>query len=170
MPTRAPTLPSLAVHVAATGGVAFQDGADRGRVLVAGADTGGQWSLMEYVVAPRPAEDALAEPAYGPHRHHDIEETFQVRAGRLRFLLGERLIDLGPGDIVRVPPGVRHGFANLGDEPADLLVTFHPGGFEQLFVRHRSDQVPPPAPLGFVQDAVREFNSAFEDHPDIRPA
>jgi mannose-6-phosphate isomerase-like protein (cupin superfamily) len=154
-------------YVPTSGGVAFEDGDDHGRILVSGRDTGGAYSLMEYVVAPRPPEDQAAPPAYGPHRHHAIEETFLVRSGRLSFLLGEQLLDLGPGDVVRVPPGARHGFANLSDAPAELLVSFHPGGFEDLFVRHRSDQHPAPSPLGFVEDAVREFNSAFEDHPQV---
>ena len=151
-------------YVSRRGGVAFADGDDRGRVLVFGRDCGGRYSLMEYVVAPRAAG---SDPAYGPHRHRDIEETFLVRSGRLEFLLDEQIIELGPGDFVRVPPGVRHGFANRSEEPAHLLVSFHPGGFEELFVRHRSDQDPPPSPLGFVEDAVRLFNSEFEDHPGV---
>jgi mannose-6-phosphate isomerase-like protein (cupin superfamily) len=145
--------------VPSSGGVAFEDGEDRGRILVSGRDTGGRYSLMEYVVAPRaPA----AEPSYGPHRHRHIEETFFVRSGRLTFLLGEEVIDLGPGDFVRVAPGVRHGFANLSGARAELLVSFVPGGFEELFVRHRTDQQPPPRPEGFVEDATREFASEFE--------
>ena len=107
-------------------------------------------------------------PQLGPHRHHSIEETFLVRSGRLQFLLDDEVIELGPGDFVRVPPGTRHGFANVSIEPAELLVSFHPGGFEELFVRRRSDQNPAPSPLGFVEDAVRLFDSDFEDHPDVR--
>jgi len=155
-------------HVPAGSGIPFEDGDDRGRVLVSGGDTGGRYSLMEYVVAARPASDSDAPPAYGPHRHDDIEETFLVRSGRLSFLLDQAVIEIGPGDFVRVPPGVRHGFANLSEGAVELLVSFHPGGFEELFVRHRSDQSPPPAPLGFVEEEVRRFNSAFEDHPEVR--
>ncbi len=154
-------------HVPLGAGIPFADGADHGRIIVSGRDTEGRYSLMEYVVAPRPAGQRAAPPAYGPHRHGDIEETFLVRAGRLSFLLDEAVIELGPGDFVRVPPGVRHGFANVSGDEVELLVSFHPGGFEALFVRHRSDQDPPPSPLGFVEDAVREFASAFEDHPDV---
>jgi hypothetical protein len=79
----------------------------------------------------------------------------------------ERLRQSSP-DFVRVPPGTRHGYANLSGAPVDLLVSFHPGGFEELFVRHRSDQDPPPPPMGFVKDAVEFFDSAFEDHPTAR--
>lgn len=155
-------------HVPHTAGTAFQDGDDHGRVLVFGRDTGGLYSLMEYVVAPQTAPAPDAPPPFGAHRHNDIEETFLVRAGRLQFLLDDEVIDLGPGDFVRVPPGARHGYANLSGASVELLVSFHPGGFEELFVRHRSDQVPPPAPMGFVQEAVARFNSAFEDHADVR--
>lgn len=138
----------------------FEDGPDRGRILVSGQETGGRWSLMTYDVAPRPAGEPAA---YGPHLHREIEETFVVEAGRLSFLLGEEVRELGPGDVVRVPPGVRHGFANLSGAPVRLLVSFHPGGFEQLFLRHRTDQAPPPAPDGFLVEARRDWASEFED-------
>jgi len=143
-------------------GVAFEDGDDRGRILVFGHETGGLYSLMEYTVSARPQIDAARPPNFGVHRHRDIEETFLVRRGRLQFLLGEEVLDLEAGDFVRVPPGVRHGYANTSDGEVDLLVSFHPGGFEELFVTHRSDQQPPPTPAGFVEDAVRRFASTFE--------
>jgi mannose-6-phosphate isomerase-like protein (cupin superfamily) len=153
---------SQAWVVEANAGTPFEDGPDRGRVLVFGAETGGRYSLMEYVVAPRPAAAAGEAPDFGPHRHLEIEESFLVRRGRLRFLLGEATFDLGPGDFVRAPPGVRHGFANLSGEAVELLVGFHPGGFETLFITHRTDQDPPPSPTGFMDDARRDFASEFE--------
>lgn len=146
--------------VGASDGVAFEDGPDQGRVLIFGRDTGGRYSLMEYRVAPR---DVATQVEFGAHWHSDIEETFLVRRGKLRFLLGEDQLDLNEGDLVRVPPGTRHGYANLSGQEVDLLVTFHPGGFEELFITHRSDQSPPPRPNGFVEDARRLFASAFED-------
>jgi quercetin dioxygenase-like cupin family protein len=147
------------VPVRTDGGVPFADGDDRGRVLVFGHETGGRYSLMEFVVAARPA---TAAPDFGPHRHREIEETFLVRSGQLRFLLGDEVFDLSPGDFVRAPPGVRHGFANVSGAEVELLVTFHPGGFEELFVTHRSDQQPPPSPTGFMDEARRRFASEFE--------
>ena len=146
--------------VGASDGVAFEDGPDCGRVLLFGRDTGGRHSLMEYRVAVREAVDRAD---FGVHRHGDIEETFLVRRGTLRFLLGEEEFDLTEGDLVSVPPGMRHGFVNRSGEPVDLLVAFHPGGFEELFITHRSDQSPPPRPNGFVEDARRRFASVFED-------
>jgi hypothetical protein len=57
---------------------------------------------------------------------------------------------------------VRHGFANVSGAPVKLLVSFHPGGFEQLFVRHRTDQDPPPAADGFLLEATHDWASEFE--------
>lgn len=150
------------ITVRAGDGIAFEDGDDRGRVLVFGRDTGGRYSLMEYLVSAQPPPDAAGSLNYGAHRHKDIEETFLVRRGSLRFLLGTDVFDLEAGDFVRVPPGVRHGYANVSGGEVDLLVSFHPGGFEELFVTHRSDQDPPPSPTGFMDDAVRLFASEFE--------
>lgn len=144
--------------IPADGGVAFEDGADRGRIIVFGRDTGGRYSLMSWIVAPATAE----APSYGAHRHQEIEETFMVREGSLEFLLGDEVRVLQAGDFVRVPPGVRHGYINRSGAPVELLVGFHPGGFEELFVRYRTDQEAIPAP-GFVAEATRRYASRFED-------
>jgi len=129
---------------------------------VFGHQTDGRYSLMEYIVAPRAPLPEGTSPDYGPHLHRDIEETFLVRRGALRFLLGDETFEMSAGDFVRVPPGVRHGYANLSGADVDLLVSFHPGGFEELFLKHRTDQEAPPAPTGFVDDATALFASEFE--------
>jgi mannose-6-phosphate isomerase-like protein (cupin superfamily) len=127
----------------------FEDGPDRGRVLVLGSDTGGVYGLVELTVAP------MATDAYGAHLHRGCEETFLVQRGKLDFLLGDEVVSLGPGDFVRAPPGVRHGYANRSGEPVELLVSFHPGGLEQLFLKHRTD-------TAFKADAERLFGSVFD--------
>ena len=144
-------------HVGVRDGVAFEDGSDRGRILVSGQQTGGLYSLMEWTVAPS------SDPtAYGAHRHNEIEETFLIRSGRLEFLLGDQVTSMGPGDFVRVPPGARHGYANASGQPVEMLVSFHPGGFEQLFLKYRTDVVAPLDGAGFVADATTDFGSEFE--------
>jgi len=148
--------------VSAADGVAFEDGADRGRILVFGRDTGGRYSLLEWTVAAALPGAADAPRSYGPHRHREIEETFYVRSGALEFLLGDQVTTLNAGDFVRVPPGVRHGFANVSGVEVELLVSFHPGGFEELFLKYRTDQNPAPAEDGFIADATRLYASEFE--------
>lgn len=145
--------------VSASDGVPFEDGPDRGRILVTGADTGGRYSLMEWIVA---AGDGQPAQGYGAHRHGAIEETFYVRKGSLEFLLGDTVTTLNAGDFVRVPPATRHGYANVSGQQVELLVSFHPGGFEQLFVKYRTDRDGPPEGEGFIADAFRDFASEFE--------
>lgn len=143
-------------------GVPFEDGDDRGRILVFGRDTGGRYSLMEWTVAPGNLP-AQAKPSYGAHLHRDIEETFLVRRGALEFLLGDEVTTLTTGDVVRVPPGVRHGYANTSGAPVELLVSFHPGGLEEVFLKYRTDGDGPAVGDGFVADATRWHASEFED-------
>lgn len=56
------------------------------------------------------------------HAHPEQEETFTVLAGRVRFRVGWRRVTAGPGDVVRVPPGTVHHFANAGGVPALVAV------------------------------------------------
>lgn len=85
-----------------------------------------------------------------------------MRQGSLELLLGDDVITLNSGDFVRVPPGTRHGYANISGAPVELLVSFNPGGFEDLFVRYRIDQAALPDE-GFGSEATRLHASEFED-------
>ncbi len=143
--------------VTTDGGLSFEDGPDRARIIVSGDDTGGRYSLMEWTVAP------TGETGFGPHRHGGCEETFLIRSGVLEFLLDDVVTTLRPGDFVRAPPGVRHGYRNSSGEPVEMLVGFVPAGLEMLFVKYRTDGVGPETGNGFVADATRLFDSEFED-------
>ena len=138
-------------------GCLFEDGADRGRVIVFGRDTGGAYGLMELTVAP-----SASSAGHGAHSHRDFEEAFLVRSGRLEFLLGHRLFTLEPGDFVRAPAGVRHGYRNASGCDVDLLVSFTPGGFEELFVKYSTAGLEPSASEGFMEEATDRFGSHFE--------
>lgn len=141
-------------------GLPFADGEDRGRIIVSSQSTGGAYSVMEWLVAPQ--NEAQTEPAgFGVHQHGSIEETFLVRSGELEFLLGDEVTTIGAGDFVRVPCGVRHGYRNTTDRKVDLVVTFVPGGFEELFVKYRTDGGASAGP-GFVTEATEHFDSSFE--------
>src|SRR5690348_17605096 len=48
-------------------------------------------------------------------------------------LLGEDVVEAGPGDLVHKPRGQWHTFWNAGDEPARILEIISPAGFEQFF-------------------------------------
>jgi quercetin dioxygenase-like cupin family protein len=50
----------------------------------------------------------------GLHIHPVQEERFEVVRGTMRFRMRRKKILAGPGEVVVVPPGVPHDFANAG--------------------------------------------------------
>lgn len=57
-------------------------------------------------------------PGDGPDLHtHPYTETFVIQHGAVRFTVGEEVVDVGPGDVLVVPPDTPHGFTNVGGEP-----------------------------------------------------
>lgn len=68
------------------------------------------------------------------HVHPIQTERFAVVAGRMRFRVGRRTIEAGPGEVVEVAPGVAHSFANPGDEDAHVKVEVRPAlAMEEMF-------------------------------------
>jgi quercetin dioxygenase-like cupin family protein len=91
------------------------------------ATTGGE--LLSFELALRPGG---AVPI--SHVHPVQAERFEVVAGRMRFRLGRRMVEAGPGDVVEVAPGARHGFANPGDGDARVRVEVRPAlQMEEMF-------------------------------------
>ena len=96
------------------------------RFMIPGADTGRRLSLVEHPIPPR----ALAAPL---HRHNREDEFSLVLEGRMGAMLGDDVVEAGPGDLVHKPRGQWHTFWNAGDEPARILEIIAPGGFEDFF-------------------------------------
>jgi quercetin dioxygenase-like cupin family protein len=68
------------------------------------------------------------------HVHPIQTERFEVAEGRMRFRLGFRTVVAEPGDVIDVAPGVRHAFANAGDEEARVRVEVRPAlAMEDMF-------------------------------------
>ena len=95
------------------------------RFMIPGADSGERFSLVEHPMPPR----ALAAPL---HRHNREDEYSYVLKGRLGALLGDDVVEAGPGELVYKPRGQWHTFWNAGDEPASSLEIISPAGFEQV--------------------------------------
>ena len=69
-----------------------------------------------------------------PHVHPIQTERFEVVEGRMRFRIGLRTRIAEPGDVIEVPPGVVHAFANAGDEEARMRVEVRPAlAMEEMF-------------------------------------
>jgi hypothetical protein len=48
-------------------------------------------------------------------------------------LLGDEVVEAGPGDLVHKPRNQWHTFWNAGDEPCRILEIIQPAGFERFF-------------------------------------
>ena len=88
--------------------------------LATGGTTGGDYGLYRWTFGAE-------ETGPGPHFHRAVAESFFVLTGRVRIYDGEQWITAGSGDFVHVPPGGLHGFRNVPDEPASMLLHFTPG-------------------------------------------
>jgi len=73
---------------------------------------------------------SLAAPL---HRHNREDEYSFVIEGRMGALLGDEVLEAGPGDLVYKPRGQWHTFWNPGDEPCRILEIISPAGFERFF-------------------------------------
>jgi gentisate 1,2-dioxygenase len=56
-----------------------------------------------------------------------------VLEGRMGALLGDDVLEAGPGDLVFKPRDEWHTFWNAGDDPCRILEIIAPAGFERFF-------------------------------------
>ena len=63
------------------------------------------------------------------HRH-DVEEVIVVHAGRATFTVGEITIEVGPGEVVIIPPGVPHRWVNHTEDTLHHTDVFAAGSFD----------------------------------------
>jgi mannose-6-phosphate isomerase-like protein (cupin superfamily) len=96
------------------------------RFMIDGEGAGGDFSLVEHPLSPR----ALAAPL---HRHTREDEYSFVLEGRMGGLLGDEVVEAGPGELVFKPRNQWHTFWNAGDEPCRILEIIAPAGFEHYF-------------------------------------
>src|ERR1700758_2364145 len=96
------------------------------RFMIAGAEAGERFSLVEHPMSAR----ALAAPL---HRHTREDEFSYVLEGRMGALLGDEVVEAGPGDLVFKPRNQWHTFWNAGEEPCRILEIISPAGFEKFF-------------------------------------
>ncbi|MER5490510.1 cupin domain-containing protein [Streptomyces sp. NPDC002490] len=107
---------------------------DTTTVKISSAQTDGTLGVLETSVPP--GGGAI------PHAHGREEETFYVLSGDFDFVNGDEIIKAGPGDLLFVPRGNRHGFTNTGDVPGRLLTFITPGGHENFWLDNGIDPEP----------------------------
>jgi quercetin dioxygenase-like cupin family protein len=136
------------------------------------ADTGGELLEVELTLTP----DGHVP---GAHVHPEQEERFEVLEGRMSFRMGLRKITAQAGDVVVVPAGKVHRFANAGEGVVRARVQVTPAlDMEKLFettteLAHEgnvtSTGMPKPLHLAlFVQRFRREVRAPFPPAPIVR--
>jgi quercetin dioxygenase-like cupin family protein len=96
------------------------------RFMVWGAESGGQFSLVEHPIPPR----TLVAPL---HLHTREDEYSYVLEGRMGAQLGADVVYAEPGDLVFKPRDQWHTFWNAGDTTCRILEIISPPGFEHFF-------------------------------------
>jgi mannose-6-phosphate isomerase-like protein (cupin superfamily) len=130
------------------------------RFLIDGAEAGERFSIVEHPMSPR----ALAAPL---HRHTREDEYSFVLQGRMGALLGDEVVEAGPGDLVWKPRNQWHTFWNAGDQPCRILEIISPAGFERFF----QELVDMGGVTQANPDALAQLNEryALEMRPDTVP-
>lgn len=87
--------------------------------------TNGSLSVLEFLIGPK----------MGPalHAHPREDELWYVLEGDFRFKVGDAMLRASAGGMAFGPRGIAHGFQNVGDTPARLLVVTTPSGLERFF-------------------------------------
>ena len=96
------------------------------RFMIDGNEADERFSLVEHPMSAH----ALAAPL---HLHTREDEYSFVLEGRMGALLGDDVVEAGPGDLVFKPRNQWHTFWNAGDEPCRILEIISPAGFERFF-------------------------------------
>ena len=97
------------------------------RMRVSAANGGTQLCLFEQ----------WCEPGHGAPTHlHAVEEVLHVLEGEADVWVGERHETLKPGQLMIVPAGIKHGFANSGTgtlrKNPEIRYRVRPAGIEKL--------------------------------------
>ncbi|MFT4265032.1 MAG: XRE family transcriptional regulator [Nocardioides sp.] len=84
---------------------------------------------FKVIIPPEDGGSRREEP-----RTHEGYEWIYVLSGRLHLVLGERTLDLGPGEVVEFDTRTPHLVLNLGEVPVEMIGLFGPQG-ERMHVR-----------------------------------
>lgn len=61
-----------------------------------------------------------------PHMHKDHDLVVVMLSGAARLHLGNRTVDVRPGDVMEIPRGVVHWAENTGPEASEVYAIFSP--------------------------------------------
>jgi mannose-6-phosphate isomerase-like protein (cupin superfamily) len=127
------------------------------RIVLSSSESKGKLGLFE----------SLTPVGGGPprHVHHNEDEAFYVRSGKLKFWIDGHTTICGPGDAAFAPRGVEHAFRVIGGEPAQMLTTLTPGGMEAFFVEMAKGDYRLPDAIAQVAEIAGRYGLKFTGPP-----
>jgi mannose-6-phosphate isomerase-like protein (cupin superfamily) len=157
--TAAQAQPKAPVLVRAATAEAIQDGATSLITLLADAGaTGGALTANK-------ATFEKGSPGAPAHFHTRATEMFYVLSGTMRILLDDRVVTLGTGDFLNVPPTVPHAFAPAVGEEAEMLVVFTPGLHRFDYYRLLERVYRGEASIQDIRDSSEQYDNHYFDSP-----
>jgi len=97
-----------------------------GSVVLAGADTGGAYCLIEASLAP-----GIGVPR---HMHTREDESYYVLFGELEIIVGGKVHVLKAGDSLMAPRAIPLQIRNSGDAENHYLLIFSPSGLDEFLM------------------------------------
>jgi mannose-6-phosphate isomerase-like protein (cupin superfamily) len=113
-------------HFTAGAGTSFRLGRITLTFKTTAADSGGAYTLCEAVEPPGSGA--------GLHRHPTYDETHIICEGRYQCRLGDRELELGPGEMMFAPRGTAHSIKSIGPDTGRELIISSPGGIFDAFI------------------------------------
>ncbi len=86
------------------------------------------------------------------HVHSKTIETYIILRGTGLMVLGDKVVNVTKGDVVLIPPGVRHGLMSTQRRPVRVLMTFTPGLAPMDVAEHRDERVLADKTSEFIQE------------------
>ena len=68
-----------------------------------------------------------------PVHYHAVEEVFEVREGMAEVYLTDRTLTMETNQTLLIPPGLRHGFKNIGTGTLHMRATLASPSFEAAY-------------------------------------
>jgi len=94
------------------------------------------------------------------HVHSGHEEAFYVIEGECEFEMDGKTLRATPGTFILVPRGAAHKFRLVSPEPAKLLKTLSPPGFEKFF-----EEIDGESDLNRIAEASQKYSVEFLEEP-----
>jgi quercetin dioxygenase-like cupin family protein len=95
-------------------------------LLLGAPETEGAAMVGSGVLPPRTAGPPL-------HVHTNEDEAFYVCSGVLTAQFAQRRLELNAGEVIWLPRGIPHAFANLSDQPTSIVSLVVPGALSEMF-------------------------------------